>query len=548
MVGEETRTAAISEGAENGREVVAVDVTAEAKSSARAGPSRTAAKMTVGGAMKLGPVVFGPPHRVMALELRTAILNGDTSKAQTILEHNPARHVTRLMDTHRGTAAHFIIRNGCGEEGTEGERLDLLRILDSAAGAQVDWNATDSSGRTPLHLACSPMRNYVGIADFLLEHGADPNLLDKTGCSPLHDAAAEGMTDLVKILLRDTRTDPGLPGNSSRTALHKAAYRGQFEVVNLLLSRSPETVDPRDASGLTPLHDASRQNKYEVAERLILDGADVDARTRTGATPLHLAARNNAWDVAYLLMRADALITLDNAKETPEKAAQRKGHTAMVELLQSPVKVSTYYLAAGIQRLRMPQPTESQQATSRSFYGLVWPSMDAETTLKHDNATLFDLLYQKEAILGQSRDSGNVRWIHVPSNNVRLLHRASISTLQVPPWLRHIDCTENMDRGMVGTFCFFVSAPLADIEEWQDVFRVLFSSAEPSENEKQKAVGFQAPTLEQAKNATLLRAALKMCNTDFADMNSASLHRTPHFKAGYPTSHSLHLMADPPNT
>jgi ankyrin repeat protein len=422
MVGEETRTVAISGGAENGREVVAVDVTADAKSSARAGPSRTAAKMTVGGAMKLGPVVFGPPHRVMALELRTAILNGDSSKVQTILEHNPARHATRLMDTHRGTAAHFIIRNGCGEEGTERERLDLLRILDSAAGAQVDWNATDSSGRTPLHLACSPMRNYVGIADFLLEHGADPNLLDETGCSPLHDAAAEGMTDLVKVLLRNTRTDPRLPGNSSRTALHKAAYRGQFEVVNLLLSRSPETVDPRDANGLTPLHDASRQNKYKVAERLILAGADVDARTRTGATPLHLAARSGARGVAHLLMSADALITLDNAKETPEKAAQRKGHTAMVELLQGTVEVDAQYLAVSLQRLRVPQPTEFQKAASQYFSGLVWPHTDEETMLKHDNATMYDLLYRQkvEAMLSGSGGNGSLRWIHVPSNNVTL--------------------------------------------------------------------------------------------------------------------------------
>jgi ankyrin repeat protein len=422
MVGEETRPAAISGGAENGREVVAVDVTAEAKSSARAAPSRTATKMTVGGAMKLGPVVFGPPNRVMALELRTAILNGDSSKVQTILEHNPARHATRLMDTHRGTAAHFIIRNGCGEEGTESERLDLLRILDSAAGAQVDWDATDSSRRTPLHLACSPTRNYVKIAEFLLEHGADPNLLDETGCSPRHDAAAKGMTDVVKVLLRNTRTDPGLPENSSRTALHKAAYRGQVEVVNLLLSRSPETVDPRDASGLTPLHDASRQNKDKVAERLILAGADVDARTRTGATPLHLAARNGALAVAHLLMSADAdaLITLDNAKETPVKAARRKGHTAMIELLQGTVEVDAHYLAVSLQRLRMPQPTESQKAASQYFSGLVWPCTDEETM--YGNATMYDLLYRQkvEAILSRSGGNGTLRWIHVPSNNVTL--------------------------------------------------------------------------------------------------------------------------------
>jgi hypothetical protein len=69
----------------------------------------------------------------------------------------------------------------------------------------------------------------------------------------------------------------------------------------------------------------------------------------------------------------------------------------------------------------------------------------------------------------------------------------------------------------------------------QDVFRVLFSSGKARENGKHKAVGGQAPALEQAHNARVLRAALKMCNTHFAEMDSTSLHRTPHFKAGHPT-------------
>jgi hypothetical protein len=70
----------------------------------------------------------------------------------------------------------------------------------------------------------------------------------------------------------------------------------------------------------------------------------------------------------------------------------------------------------------------------------------------------------------------------------------------------------------------------------QDVFRVIFSSGKAPDKGKQKATAGQAPTLEQAHNATLLRAALKMCNTHFAEMDSTSLHRTPHFKAGHPTS------------
>jgi hypothetical protein len=77
------------------------------------------------------------------------------------------------------------------------------------------------------------------------------------------------------------------------------------------------------------------------------------------------------------------------------------------------------------------------------------------------------------------------------------------------------------------------------MEELQDVFRVLFSSSEASYKGKQKATAGQAPTLEQAQDATLLRAVLKMCNTHFAEMDSTSVHRTPQVKAGHPTSQAI---------
>lgn len=338
-----------------------------------------------------------PPKAPNHLDLlKNAILYGRNSELQTLLAGDPSL-VNQKIGSSLGTVVHYVIRNGNGNRGTERERREMLRIVASFPG--VDWDATDNIGRTPLHLACSHTRNYSEIAKFLLEHGADPNILDETQCSPLHDTVSEGQKEMVIVLLSDRRTNLSTPGNNKRTALHKAAYRGHLEIANLLLNHDPEIVDLRDGDGLTPLHDASRQNKPEVVERLIEEEADVDARANKGMTPLHFAASCNALAAAKMLLRADALEVFNHAKETPLMIAERKGNIAMVELLQTPMDVDTSLAKSG-KGLQTSQPTGPQKDVSERFSGLIWPSIDGNS--KRDKATMFDMLYGTFSLRGSS--------------------------------------------------------------------------------------------------------------------------------------------------
>ncbi|KAK4038130.1 hypothetical protein C8A01DRAFT_17749 [Parachaetomium inaequale] len=379
--------------------------------------------------------------------LKQAILDGNNASLQAVLEAHP-HLVNAKIGIHHGTAVHYAIRNGNGDKGTERGRQDMLRIM--AAIPDVDWNATDRSGRTPLHVACSHTRNYAEIAQFLLGHGADPNLLDGTQCTPLHDAVGEGQKDMI---------------------------------TNLLLSRDPDMVDLRDVDGFTPLHDASRKNKTEVAERLIEAEANVNAKTKRGATPLHLAASNNALAAAEVLLRAGALSVFNYAKERPEKVAQRKGHTAMGELLHTPVDVDTNLARSGRGR-RVSQPTEAQQAANKRLEGFVLPSMDGD--FKRDRATVFDLLYGEEPKLKESRKSRGVRWIHIPSNNVR----------------RHQDDSHPLVSGCVS---------MTDLDSEQRTLPV------PDET------GTIWPVYPP-------KDVLDFINIQFAEFDASSLHIQPHFK------------------
>ncbi|XP_072230201.1 ankyrin repeat domain-containing protein 61-like [Leuresthes tenuis] len=77
-------------------------------------------------------------------------------------------------------------------------------------GADVNMG-TRQFGNTPLHLAVTTMAtntaksldNGLSCISELLEQGADPNIMNKAGLTPLHEACIMGMEELVDLLLRN---------------------------------------------------------------------------------------------------------------------------------------------------------------------------------------------------------------------------------------------------------------------------------------------------------------------------------------------------------
>lgn len=86
-------------------------------------------------------------------------------------------------------------------------------------------------------------------------------------------AALYGHTPCVELLL-GAGAQPGVRDPDGSTALHDAAAGGYTDVVRLLLEADPRLALTTDDDGDTPLHNAARGGHAESAQLLLDAGAD----------------------------------------------------------------------------------------------------------------------------------------------------------------------------------------------------------------------------------------------------------------------------------
>ncbi|AIE86801.1 ankyrin repeat domain-containing protein [Fimbriimonas ginsengisoli] len=161
-------------------------------------------------------------------------------------------------------------------------------------------------------LAAAVLGDEEEVRAILKEHPAIGSEMSKEEASILPDAAQNGQTETVRLLLL-AKVDPLSTGMDTGTALHTACWFGQLETVRFLLGHIP--IETRDEKhGSTPLgwaaHGAmwcrnSKGDYPAVVEALLKAGADPTAPANKGGTPI-LDQAGNREDVKDILRRYGA--------------------------------------------------------------------------------------------------------------------------------------------------------------------------------------------------------------------------------------------------
>ena len=258
------------------------------------------------------------------------------------------------------------------KSGKEGH-IETIKLL-LKHGAQVNVKENICGCRSPLYMAIL-MGAHIDAVKLLLDYDADVNVQDHDGWSPLHIASFNGCTEtrkqrsyaqnidscnldefLIEItvnyieLLLDRGAQMNIQDKHGRSPLMIASSIGDAKKVKFLLDYGAEVnLKNNDGSSALAIGVISQNEVVETSilqrvieehaetVKVLLDfGAEVDAKDHRGFSAQMIASSNGHIEILQLL--------IDHGSKIDFKAidiAREKNHVEVAELLSSKVKAET---------------------------------------------------------------------------------------------------------------------------------------------------------------------------------------------------------------
>jgi len=169
----------------------------------------------------------------------------------------------------------------------EAGSIDLVDIL-IEKGADVNTPLKEESstmGGNIILAKALRSDNSTEMLRKLLDHGADPSLVDDNGNNSLHWAAWQTKQEVWPLLL-DTGADLNARNKRGELPIHRAAFCENWPTVGVLIKAGSDINVPK-SDGDTILHMACAGIVADLSNviPLVEIGADVGARNNDGKTP-----------------------------------------------------------------------------------------------------------------------------------------------------------------------------------------------------------------------------------------------------------------------
>ncbi|KAJ5776677.1 uncharacterized protein N7511_001688 [Penicillium nucicola] len=202
---------------------------------------------------------------------------------------------------------------------------ELEEVIKLLLEAGCDINAQDVHGQTILQRcvgAGSP------LIDFLLQHGADPNIRGSNGTTSMHflHRPLGNPEWLGALVAHGARLDIAEKQGNGYTPLHKFASSGQLGDLSVFRPFVSDW-DIIDAKGNTLLHIAAKKHRKgsPTLSELLRAGLDPNQRNHGGQQPIHMVdgSGDDVNDVLDILCKAGADL----------EARDSKGYTPLTRLM-----------------------------------------------------------------------------------------------------------------------------------------------------------------------------------------------------------------------
>lgn len=199
------------------------------------------------------------------------------------------------------------------------------------------------------------------------ESGIEINCIDEQGTNPLYCLANGDSEDLRYLLERGA--NPNLLSTEGNGALSKTVVDGCLENMSLLLEFGAN-IEHRDPTGWVPLLYAIWFGRHDMVERLLNEGAYPDAVLDNGTGGIHLAVQKKDTAMFSLLLEHGLTASVDPYGSTPLHEACDEGLQFEVEKLiqAAPDRINDSSLHFG---------TPLYTAAGKDFVSVVQALLDA---------------------------------------------------------------------------------------------------------------------------------------------------------------------------
>lgn len=205
----------------------------------------------------------------------------------------------------------------------DSSKLDLVieSLINNGVAVDAEY---ERSGYTFLTLATE--NRSTNLAVFLLEKGANVNLIDGNGFTPLGISIKDGNYNLAKLLLEKYNANPDIENEQRETPLIILSRQDNpdIELIKILLNKGVN-LNAQDKDGNTALIECTKSSAKKCVELLVKHRADTNIKNNDGDTALTLISgkfvadfHTASLDVLSILIKHGADINAkDSEGQTP---------------------------------------------------------------------------------------------------------------------------------------------------------------------------------------------------------------------------------------